>query len=184
MKLLVLFALTLNFAWAANPVVTIETSVGSVDVELDEAKAPVSVKNFLGYVDSKFYDGTIFHRVINGFMIQGGGFTEGMKEKPTKAPIKNESNNGLRNDAGTIAMARTQDLDSATSQFYINVANNDSLNARGPEANGYAVFGRVVSGMNVVDRIKAVKTGSVHGHSDVPMDTVLIRSVKRKAAKK
>jgi cyclophilin family peptidyl-prolyl cis-trans isomerase len=167
-------------AFAKNPVVIMETNMGSIEIELDEVKAPVTVKNFLGYVDSKFYNGTIFHRVINNFMIQGGGFDEKMKEKATKAPIKNEGQNGLRNDTGTIAMARTGDPNSATAQFFINVNDNASLNYPSPDGHGYAVFGKVTSGMHVVNRIKLVKTGSLSGYSDVPMDTVVIKSVKRK----
>lgn len=166
--------------FAKNPVVVMETSMGTIEIELDEAKAPVTVKNFLSYVDSKFYNGTIFHRVINNFMIQGGGFDEKMKEKKTKAPIINEAKNGLRNDTGTIAMARTADPNSATAQFFINVNDNSSLNYPSPDGHGYAVFGKVTSGMHVVNRIKMVKTGSMHGHQDVPMDTVVIKSVKRK----
>lgn len=167
-------------AWAKAPVVVIETSMGAMEVELNEEKAPLTVKNFLSYVDDKFYDGLIFHRVIDGFMIQGGGYDSSMKEKKTKAPIKNEAKNGLRNDAGTIAMARTSDPDSATAQFFINVANNDSLNYPSPDGHGYAVFGKVTSGMHVVNRIKAVKTGNLHGHQNVPMDAVVIKSIKRK----
>jgi cyclophilin family peptidyl-prolyl cis-trans isomerase len=166
--------------WAKAPVVVIETNMGSIEVELNEEKAPVTVKNFLGYVDDKFYDGLIFHRVIDGFMIQGGGYDSSMKEKKTKAPIKNEAKNGLRNDIGTIAMARTADPDSATAQFFINVANNDSLNYPSPDGHGYAVFGKVTSGMHVVNRIKTVKTGNLHGHMNVPMDSVVIKSIKRK----
>jgi cyclophilin family peptidyl-prolyl cis-trans isomerase len=167
-------------AFAKNPVVVMETNMGSIEIELDEAKAPVTVKNFLSYVDSKFYNGTIFHRVINNFMVQGGGFDEKMKEKKTNAPIKNEGQNGLRNDTGTIAMARTGDPNSATAQFFINVNDNTSLNYPSPDGHGYAVFGKVTSGMHVVNRIKLVKTGSLNGYSDVPMDTVVIKSVKRK----
>ena len=167
-------------AFAAKPVVIMDTNMGSLEIELDDEKAPVTVKNFLSYVNDKFYDGTIFHRVINGFMIQGGGFTEGMKEKKTKAPIINEGQNGLRNEEGTIAMARTNDLNSATSQFFINVNNNESLNY--PSNGGYAVFGKVIKGMHVVNRIKMVKTGNLAGHQNVPMDTVLIKSVKRAPA--
>lgn len=175
------FALVLSFSvFAKNPVVVMETNMGTIEIELDEAKAPVTVKNFLSYVDSKFYNGTIFHRVINNFMIQGGGFDEKMKEKTTKAPIKNEASNGLRNDTGTIAMARTSDPNSATAQFFINVSDNSSLNYPSPDGHGYAVFGKVISGMHVVNRIKTVKTGSMAGHQDVPMDTVLIKTVKRK----
>lgn len=182
MKLIILLsALMLTFsAFAKNPVVVMETNMGSIEIELDEAKAPVTVKNFLSYVDSKFYNGTIFHRVINNFMIQGGGFDEKMVEKKTKAPIKNEGQNGLRNDTGTIAMARTADPASATAQFFINVNDNSSLNYPSPDGHGYAVFGKVISGMHVVNRIKLVKTGNMHGHSDVPMDTVVIKSVKKK----
>jgi peptidyl-prolyl cis-trans isomerase A (cyclophilin A) len=166
--------------FAANPLVVMETNMGTIEIELNQEKAPLSVNNFLSYVDSKFYDNTIFHRVINGFMIQGGGFEEGMKEKKTKTPIKNEGKNGLKNDTGTIAMARTGDPDSATSQFFINVNNNDSLNYPQPDGHGYAVFGKVTSGMHVVERIKAVKKGNLAGHGDVPMDLVLIKSVRRK----
>jgi cyclophilin family peptidyl-prolyl cis-trans isomerase len=179
--LFTIFAIILTCSvWAKNPVVIIETNMGSMEVELFEDKAPISVKNFLGYVDSKFYNGTIFHRVINNFMIQGGGMDEKMVEKPTKASIKNEAANGLANDTGTIAMARTSDPDSATSQFFINVNNNSGLNRPSPDGHGYAVFGKVINGMHVVNRIKMVKTGSLKGHADVPMDTVLIKSVKRK----
>ncbi|HXH76262.1 MAG TPA: peptidylprolyl isomerase [Bacteriovoracaceae bacterium] len=168
--------------FAANPLVTMETSLGSVEIELNEAKAPVSVKNFLSYVDKKFYDNTIFHRVINNFMIQGGGFTKDMKEKKTGKSITNEAANGLQNSVGTIAMARTSDPNSATSQFFINVSNNSSLNytGPGPSAIGYAVFGKVINGMHIVERIKAVKTGTISGYSDVPMDPVIIKSIRRK----
>lgn len=176
-----IFILALSFSlWAKNPVVIIETSMGSLEIELNEDKAPITVKNFLSYVDSKFYNGTIFHRVINNFMIQGGGFDEKMNEKKTSAAIKNEATNGLTNDNGTIAMARTGDPDSATSQFFINVNNNAGLNRPSPDGHGYAVFGKVISGMHVVNRIKMVRTGSIKGHSDVPMDTVVIKSLKRK----
>ncbi len=181
---LFIFSLLISFSvLAANPVVVMETNMGTVEIELNQEKAPVSVKNFLSYVDSKFYDNTIFHRVINGFMIQGGGFEEGMKEKKTKSPIINEGQNGLKNDTGTLAMARTNDPNSATSQFFINVNNNDSLNYPQPDGHGYAVFGKVINGMHVVERIKTVKTGSLNGHGDVPMDVVTIKSIKRKAGK-
>lgn len=184
MRLLLPFLLLLSFsALAANPVVIMETSMGTIEIELNEEKAPISVKNFLSYVDKKFYDNTIFHRVINGFMIQGGGYEEGMKEKKTAAPIKNEAKNGLKNDEGTIAMARTADPDSATSQFFINVNANDSLNYPQPDGHGYAVFGKVTKGMHVVNRIKIVKTGNLSGHQNVPMDTVVIKSVKRSTVK-
>ena len=164
-----------------NPVVLMETSLGNVKIELDQAKAPVSVKNFLSYVDDKFYDGTIFHRVISSFMIQGGGFTADMQQKQTKAPIKNEAGNGLSNKKGTLAMARTMVVDSASSQFFINVVDNDFLDHRDNSSQGfgYAVFGKVIEGMDVVDKIKGVKTGSEMGFQDVPAEAVVIKSVKR-----
>jgi peptidyl-prolyl cis-trans isomerase B (cyclophilin B) len=174
----------LNTSFAAHPVLTMETSHGAIEIELFEDKAPNTVANFLKYVDDKFYDGTIFHRVINGFMVQGGGFTQNMAEKSTRAPIKNEATNGLSNDVGTLAMARTNDPHSATAQFFINVGDNSSLNHTGqnPSGWGYAVFGKVTQGMHVVNRIKMVKTGSINGYSDVPMDAVIIKSVRRKDA--
>ena len=158
---------------------TIETSMGSITVELDDAKAPVTVKNFLDYAASGHYDGTIFHRVIDGFMIQGGGFTKAMDQKPTKAPIKNEASNGLANKRGTIAMARTMVVDSATSQFFINLVDNDFLNFRAPTPQyyGYAVFGKVTDGMDVVDRIAKVKTGCFGPHQNVPEQPVTIKGV-------
>lgn len=185
-KMALLLGLLCFNAFAANPQLVMETSHGAIEIELFEDKAPNTVANFLKYVDDKFYDGTIFHRVINNFMIQGGGFTDKMAEKPTKAPIKNEATNGLRNEVGTLAMARTNDPHSATAQFFINVNDNGFLNhtSQTPEGWGYAVFGKVTSGMHVVNRIKTVKTGNVSGFSDVPMDTVLIKSVRRKDAKK
>jgi cyclophilin family peptidyl-prolyl cis-trans isomerase len=178
------FAMLLLLASTAvfgkSPVVLMETNMGSIEIELDEAKAPVTVKNFLRYVDEKFYDGLIFHRVINGFMIQGGGYNEKMNEKKTHGPIKNEGKNSLKNSTGSIAMARTSDPNSATAQFFINVNDNSSLDYPSPDGHGYAVFGRVTSGMHVVNRIKMVKTGQLGGHSDVPMDTVIIKTVRRK----
>ena len=184
MKKLLLLAslLFLNVAFAANPVVVMETSQGVIEIELFADKAPNTVANFLKYVDSKFYDGTVFHRVINNFMIQGGGFNQKMEEKQSGTPIKNEANNRVSNDTGTIAMARTNDPHSATAQFFINVADNSSLNHTGENNSGwgYAVFGKVTNGMHVVNRIKMVKTGNVSGYSDVPMDAVIIKSVKRK----
>ncbi|BCS55149.1 peptidylprolyl isomerase [Geobacter sp. SVR] len=163
-----------------NPVVLMETSQGNVKLELFEKEAPISVKNFLDYVNSGFYGGTIFHRVIAGFMIQGGGFTGDFKQKPTKAPIKNEATNGLKNQRGTLAMARTGIVDSATAQFFINVADNDFLNHRDTtmQGYGYAVFGKVLEGMDVVDKIAAVKTGFSRGMGDVPVEQVVIKSVK------
>jgi peptidyl-prolyl cis-trans isomerase A (cyclophilin A) len=160
-----------------NPMVLISTSMGDIKVELYEDKAPVTVKNFLGYVNDKFYDGTTFHRVIPNFMIQGGGFDQSMKQKATKAPIKNEAANGLKNDAGTIAMARTSDPDSATAQFFINVVNNDGLNRPKPDGHGYAVFGKVVDGMDVVRKIEHVQTTTKGMYQNVPAEPVVIKSI-------
>lgn len=180
MTFLILSFLFSTLVMAKNPTVVMETNMGSIEIELHEDKSPVTVKNFLGYVKDKFYDGLIFHRVINNFMIQGGGFDQKMGEKKTKSSIKNEGKNGLKNQTGTIAMARTSDPDSATAQFFINVADNSSLDYPSPDGHGYAVFGKVTSGMHVVNRIKLVKTGNIGGYSDVPMDTVIIKSVKLK----
>jgi len=157
-------------------VVKLSTNFGDITIELDAAKAPITAANFLQYVESGFYDNVIFHRVINGFMIQGGGFDTNMKQKPTEAPIKNEANNGLSNDKYTIAMARTSIPDSASSQFFINVSDNDFLNHTAPTPSGwgYCVFGKVVEGMDVVDAIKAVPTTSRAGHQDVPVEPVVI----------
>lgn len=156
--------------------VKLHTSKGVITLELDTEKAPVTVENFLQYVRDGFYDGTIFHRVIDGFMIQGGGFEPGMSQKPTRAPIKNEAANGLKNDVYTIAMARTSNPDSATAQFFINVGNNSFLNftAPTPQGYGYAVFGKVTEGKEVVDAIKKTRTGSRAGHQDVPMEDIVI----------
>jgi peptidyl-prolyl cis-trans isomerase A (cyclophilin A) len=161
-----------------NPVVSMETNFGTVKIELFENEAPVSVKNFLDYVSNGFYNGTIFHRVIANFMVQGGGFTQEMKQKPTKAPIKNEAGNGLKNQRGTIAMARTGIVDSATAQFFINVVNNEFLNHRDATSQGfgYAVFGKVIGGMDVVDKIAATKT-VVRGFPDVPETAVVIKAI-------
>jgi cyclophilin family peptidyl-prolyl cis-trans isomerase len=161
--------------------VTIKTSLGDIQVKLATAKAPLTVANFLAYVDAGHYNGTIFHRVIDGFMIQGGGFDAQMRQKPTKAAIKNEAANGLKNKRGTLAMARTAVVDSATSQFFINVNDNGFLDfqAPNPQAFGYCVFGEVVAGMDVVDKIKGVRTGVKAGMSDVPLETVEILSVTR-----
>ncbi len=161
--------------------VQIETTLGNIIIELYPDKAPVSVENFLKYVDDGFYKGTIFHRVIKDFVIQGGGFTQEMVQKPTRSPIKNEASNGLKNDRGTIAMARTTVIDSATSQFYINLKNNDFLNHRdnSPQGFGYAVFGKVVEGMDVVDKIGSVPTGIKAGMPDVPLTPVIIKDIKR-----
>lgn len=164
----------------ANPVVVMETSLGTVKMELFEGLAPITVKSFLQYVDDKFYDGTIFHRVIPTFMIQGGGFQPGLTEKKTRNSIKNESVNGLTNRRGTMAMARTAIPDSASAQFFINVKNNDVLDkARAQDGVGYAVFGRVVEGMDVVDNIRKVPTGTRADHEDVPKEDVIIKSIRR-----
>ncbi len=164
-------------AAAKNPEVLISSSMGNIKIELFPKEAPLTVKNFLAYVKDGFYSGTIFHRVIPGFMIQGGGFAADMKLKPTGKPVKNEAGNGLKNDRGTVAMARTADPDSATSQFFINVVNNNGLNRPMPDGNGYAVFGRVIEGMDVVDKIAAVKTGSKMFFQDVPVTPVVIKSI-------
>lgn len=155
------------------------TTVGSMTLELDADNAPKTVENFLSYVSNGFYDGTIFHRVINNFMVQGGGFTADMEEKATQAPIENEANNGLENARGTIAMARTQDPHSATAQFFINVQDNDFLNHTGENMQGwgYAVFGKVTDGEDVLDKIRCVQTGSQAGHQDVPVEPIIIESV-------
>ena len=162
-----------------NPMVLMSTSVGDIKIELYEDKAPITVKNFLAYVNDKFYDGTVFHRVIPNFMIQGGGYDKDLKEKPTKAAIKNEAGNGLKNDSGTLAMARTGVVDSATAQFFINVKNNDFLNHRDetPAGFGYAVFGKVVSGMDVVNKIVATPTERRGMHEAVPREAVIIKSM-------
>ena len=156
-----------------------ETNRGTITLELDDGKAPATVGNFIKYAKSGFYDGTIFHRVIDGFMIQGGGFTKDMNQKPTRAPIRNEAQNGLRNRRGTIAMARTMVVDSATSQFFINLVDNDFLDFREPtpQGFGYAVFGEVTDGLSVVDEIAKVKIGSFGQHENVPSEAVLIRRV-------
>jgi len=157
-------------------VVKLTTNFGDIMLELDAEKAPVTVANFLGYVNSGFYNGTIFHRVIDGFMIQGGGMESGMQQKPSNPAIKNEADNGLKNKAYSIAMARTSDPHSASSQFFINVADNDFLNFSAPTSQGwgYCVFGKVVEGMEVVNKIAKVKTGNRAGHQDVPVDDVVI----------
>ena len=160
--------------------IKMQTNFGTISLELDSEKAPVTAENFTNYVKDGFYDGTIFHRVINGFMIQGGGMQAGMIEKQTKAVIKNEADNGLKNDVGTVAMARTNDPHSATAQFFINLKDNDFLNHRSPSADGwgYCVFGKVVEGMDVVEKIRAVQTGNSGGHQDVPSEDVVIEKVE------
>ncbi|ATM99707.1 MULTISPECIES: peptidylprolyl isomerase B [Proteus] len=159
--------------------VTFHTNYGDIVINTFADKAPATVENFLDYCKEGFYDNTIFHRVINGFMIQGGGFEPGMNQKATKAPVRNEANNGLANNRGTLAMARTNDPHSATAQFFINVADNDFLNFRAENANGwgYCVFAEVVEGMDVVDKIKAVSTGRSGFHQDVPREDIVIKSV-------
>ncbi len=158
--------------------VNLQTNFGPIVLELDDEKAPTTVQNFVNYVKAGHYDGTIFHRVIPGFMIQGGGFEPGMRQKPTQAPIQNEANNGLKNNKYTVAMARTNDPHSATAQFFINSSDNDFLNhkAPNPQGWGYTVFGAVVEGQDVVDKIEGVATGSNAGHQDVPKDDVVIES--------
>ncbi len=184
LSLLALMPLAAAFAASAagpNPIVVMKTSMGTVKIELYPDKAPVTVKNFLQYVDDKFYDGTIFHRVIDGFMIQGGGFDKEMHKKPTRAAIVNEAANRLKNTNGTLAMARTGDPNSATAQFFVNVKDNSFLDYRdsSPEGIGYCVFGKVVEGMDVIDRIKAVPTGVKAGMKDVPNTPVVIESMAR-----
>jgi peptidyl-prolyl cis-trans isomerase B (cyclophilin B) len=163
-----------------NPVVTLSTSMGDVRIELFADKAPATTENFLRYVSEGFYDGLIFHRVIAGFMIQGGGLDAEMRQKPTRTPIKNEAGNGVKNKTGTIAMARTDKVDSATAQFFINVQDNDFLDHRDESAEGfgYAVFGEVIGGMDVVRKIEKVRTGSRAGHRDVPIEPVVINSAR------
>ena len=190
MKKLLIFLLALLFSQAViaaknnyststqgkYPMVKLHTNFGVITLELDAEKAPVTVKNFLDYVNSGFYSNTVFHRVIDGFMIQGGGFEPGMKQKSTNAPIKNEADNGLKNELYTIAMARTSDPHSATAQFFINIKNNSFLNHSAPNSQGwgYCVFGKVVDGTDVVDAIRKVKTGNSGFHQDVPKEDVII----------
>ena len=180
-----LFLMTAVDAGAAadeKPVVVMETSLGTITIELDKEKAPITVENFLKYVDSGFYDNLIFHRVMPGFMVQGGGMDDKMREKDTQAPIKNEASNGLKNERGTIAMARTGNPNSATAQFFINHADNSrGLGPGGADAYGYAVFGKVIDGMETVDKIAKVATGLRGGHGDVPVQPIYIKSAKRKA---
>jgi peptidyl-prolyl cis-trans isomerase A (cyclophilin A) len=163
-------------AGAADPQVEMKTSMGSFTIELYPAKAPKTVENFLAYVKAGHYNGTVFHRVIPGFMVQGGGMTPDMNQKPTRPPVPIESKNGLKNDKGWVAMARTNDPNSATSQFFVNVGNNDFLNYPGQDGHGYTVFGKVVAGMDVVDKIVAVPTGNRGGHQNVPSKPIVIES--------
>ena len=176
-----IFTFSPALAGQPNPKVIMETSMGEITIELYPDKAPITVQNFLSYVDENFYDGTIFHRIIKNFMIQGGGYTADFIEKETKPPIKNEASNGLKNERGTIAMARTPEIDSASSQFFINHVDNSFLDHKSstPEEYGYAVFGRVIDGLDVVDAIANVKTMSKHGMEDVPRETITIISVHR-----
>ena len=176
--LLLAAALMLHGTVAAQgaPRVKLSTNLGDIVLELAPDKAPKTVENFLQYVSDKFFDGTVFHRVIDGFMIQGGGFTTDMAQKPTRPPIPLEANNGLKNEPGTIAMARTNNPQSATAQFFINVADNRMLNAPSPDGHGYAVFGKVVSGMDVVNKIRTTATGNKGGHQNVPLTPILINS--------
>jgi peptidyl-prolyl cis-trans isomerase A (cyclophilin A) len=174
--LVVMFSVAAPVQAQDTPKVNLATSMGDIVVQLDPAKAPKTVENFLAYVKDKHYDGTVFHRVIDGFMIQGGGFTADMVQKPTKAPIALEAANGLKNDTYTIAMARTANPNSATAQFFINVKDNAMLNAPQPDGHGYAVFGKVIKGTEVVEKIKAVATGNKGGHQNVPNTPVIIQS--------
>jgi peptidyl-prolyl cis-trans isomerase A (cyclophilin A) len=182
LKKLALAACALSFSAsllaAEAPHVLLDTTLGDIEIELNTEKAPISVQNFLGYVDSGFYNGVQFHRVIPGFMIQTGGFTADMQQKDTRAPIKNEADNGLHNVRGTLAMARTGQVNSATSQFFINLTDNDFLD-HGSRDFGYAVFGKVVRGMEVIDQIAGVRTGNRGMHQNVPVEPVLIESAKR-----
>ena len=173
-------ALTCQAAAPANPVIEMVTDMGTVKIELYADKAPKTVENFLQYARDKFYDGTVFHRVIPGFMVQGGGFTPDMEQRKTRDPIANEAQNGLKNETGTLAMARTSNPHSATAQFFINVANNDFLNFTGPtqQGFGYAVFARVTEGMDVINKIVATPTGNRSGHQNVPLKPIVIKSVR------
>jgi cyclophilin family peptidyl-prolyl cis-trans isomerase len=168
---------------AENPVVVIETSLGNITVEVYPDRAPKSVENFLAYVKDGFYEGTVFHRVIKGFMVQGGGLTADLERKPTRAPVQNEAANGLKNQRGFVSMARTAEIHSATAQFFINTANNTPLDHKGmgPRDFGYCVFGKVTEGMDVVDKIENVKTGTRSGYKDVPVEPVFIKSIRLKA---
>ncbi len=165
-------------AWSANPTVEVKTNQGTIVIELYRDKAPKTVDNFLQYAKDGFYNGTVFHRVIDNFMIQGGGFEPGMKEKVTRAPIENEAKNGLKNETGTLAMARKPDPHSASAQFFVNLKNNDFLDYPGRDGWGYAVFGKVTQGMEVVNKIAKVPTGNAGGHQNVPTTPVVIESVK------
>ena len=179
MKLLLVMTLFVSNVLAADKMVNvvIKTNQGDIQLELNQTKAPITVKNFLSYIDKKFYDGLIFHRVIKQFMIQGGGFDKKMVQKTPGLPIKNEAKNGLKNDNGTIAMARTNVVDSATSQFFINTKDNSFLNHQGEANYGYAVFGSVTKGMSVIKKIETMKTATTNGHQNVPVDPIVIKTV-------
>jgi len=178
-------ATAVSFFWiqpvqaADAPVVILKTSLGEIDIELDPKNAPISTANFLAYVDKKFYDGTIFHRIIPGFVVQGGGFTPDMTQKETQPPIKNEASNGLKNLRGTISMARTNDPDSATSQFFLNLVDNAALDPN-PESAGYAVFGKITKGLDVIDKMAQVQTTTKGPFENVPVDDVVLISARRK----
>ena len=182
--LLALALLSSMSALAANPQLEVKTSMGTLTIELYEDKAPKSVENFLRYAQDDFFNGTVFHRVIPGFMIQGGGFTPDLKQKDTRAPIPNEAKNGLKNQTGTLAMARTSDPHSATAQFFINLKDNSFLDNPGRDGWGYAVFGKVVQGFDIVQKIAMVQTGNAGPHQNVPNTPVIIESVKLLPAKK
>ncbi|MBW1643118.1 MAG: peptidyl-prolyl cis-trans isomerase [Deltaproteobacteria bacterium] len=175
-----LFSLAGNNVWAKNTVVVLETNMGNIEIEFFDKEAPLGTANFLNYVDSGFYNGAIFHRVIPGFMLQGGGFDKNMNKKQTKPPIKNEANNGKKNLRGTLSYARTQAIHSATSQFFINLVDNAFLDYKNDRQYGYAVFGKVIKGMNVIDAIGKVKTGRVNMYEDVPKKPVIIIKASRK----
>ncbi len=185
LTIILICLMQINCSKLDNPIVHMNTTSGKIVLELNSAAAPKTVENFLSYSKSGFYEGTIFHRVINDFMIQGGGFTPDMKKKETKEPIKNEADNDLKNTVGTIAMARTNDPHSATAQFFINVKDNPSLNHKDKTTHGwgYCVFGKVIEGMEVVNKIKEVSTGKRLFYSDVPIDDIIIESVKIKDKK-
>ncbi len=176
----VVFSLSGTNVWAKNTIVVLETNMGNIEIELFDKEAPLGVANFLNYVDSGFYNGVIFHRVIPGFMLQGGGFDKEMNKKKVKLPIKNEANNGLKNLRGTLSYARTQDINSATSQFFINLVDNAFLDYKNNRKYGYAVFGKMIKGMKVADTIAKVKTGRVKMYSDVPQNPVIITKAVRK----
>ncbi len=185
LALLALSTLASGAASAADPRVELKTNRGAIVIELNQAKAPKTVANFLQYVKDGHYNGTVFHRVIDGFMVQGGGFDKDMKQKPTRATIENEAANGLKNDYGTIAMARTPDPHSASAQFFINLKNNEFLNFREatPQGYGYTVFGKVVSGMDIIDKIAKVPTGNAGPHQNVPREPVIVESASILPAK-